>query len=373
MSTSRSKQSDRLDGTRIRLARLTRGLAKTDLARLMDVSTRTIQSFESDGAPVDRISALSGALRYPEHFFLRPALEPLDEEQAWFRARRRATAAQRAAARADGAIAIELYEWVANRFRLPEVRLLDLDGEEPSRAAAAVRSAWGLGLEPLPNLIQLAEANGVRVLSLPARSALVDAFSLWYDERPYVFLSTMKTTERSRFDLAHEIGHLVLHSRGHADGVEAEKQADRFAAAFLMPTESLLPHAGREPAVPQILALRSHYGVSAFAMTHRLHVLERLSDWAYRQDCVQLTQRGYRAGEPGGLPRERSRVFAVALEALKSKGIGAAEIAAELGLDVRTVHDLMFGQPVVMISHRPDGPDSDLSVDQPEKPRLRIV
>ncbi len=328
---------------------MTCGLTKTELAQRVGVTVRTIQAFEADGAPLDRSPALTEVLGYREAFFLRPALQALDGEQARFRARRRATAAQRGAARADGAIAIELYEWVAERFRLPEANLLDLDGEPAERAAAALRSAWGRGVEPLPNLVQLAEANGVRILSLPGRSALVDAFSLWRDGHPYVFLSMMKSTERSRFDLAHEIGHLVLHSRGHADGVEAEREADRFAAAFLVPAESLLPRAGREPAVPQILRLRSHYGVSAFAMTHRLHAVGRLSDWAYRQNCVHLAQRGYRTGEPGGLERERSRIFTVALESLRSRGVGIAQIAEELGLDDQAVHEFVLGQAVVML------------------------
>lgn len=218
MSTSRSKRSERLDGSRIRLARLTRGLAKTELAARIGVTPRTIQTFESDGAPLERGAALGAALDYSERFFLRSPLHPLDEDQARFRARRRATAAQRAAARADGAIAVELYEWIAGRFRLPEVDLLELDGEPPERATAARRSAWGLGTGPLPNLVQLAEAHGVRVLGLPGRSALVDAFALWRDGHPYVFLSTMKTTERSRFDLAHEIGHLVLRHAGTPTG-----------------------------------------------------------------------------------------------------------------------------------------------------------
>ncbi len=377
MSTSRSKPSDRLEGTRIRLARLSRGLTKVELAQRVDVSPRAVQTFEVEGAPVERAPGLTAALGYPEDFFRRPALQPLDEERARFRARRRATAGQRASARADGAVGIELYEWIAERFHLPEVRLLDLDGEPPERAAAALRSAWGRGLEPLPNLLQLAEAHGVRVLSLPTRSALVDAFSVWHQGRPYVFLSTAKTAERSRFDLAHEIAHLVLHSRGHTEGTDAENEADRFASAFLVPEESLLPQAGREPAVPQILRLRTHYGVSAFAMAHRLHSVGRLSDGAYRQDCVHLTQRGFRNGEPGGLPRERSRVFSVALESLKERGIGAGEVARDLGIDARLLHEFVFGQAVVVVA---DSPSSTVRRDEQESasstmwpPRLHLV
>lgn len=141
-----------------------------------------------------------------------------------------------------------------------------------------------------------------------------------------------------------------------------------------MPAESLLPLVGREPAVPRVLELRSHYGVSAFAMAHRLHALERLSDWAYRQDCVHLTQRGYRSGEPGGLPRERSRVFSVMLSTLAQQGSGPTEIADELGLDVGMLHDLLFGQFVMGLGR--NGGEDRRSVGTPQAeslPRLRLV
>jgi len=71
-----------------------------------------------------------------------------------------------------------------------------MDQQDPESAATALRAVWGRGEEPLPNLIQLGEAFGVRVLSLPTDADTVDAFSLWLNDIPYVFLSTAKTAER---------------------------------------------------------------------------------------------------------------------------------------------------------------------------------
>jgi Zn-dependent peptidase ImmA (M78 family) len=201
-------------------------------------------------------------------------------------------------------------------------------------------------------------------MSLPVDAETVDAFSLWRDNRPYVFLSMAKTAERSRFDLAHELGHLVMHSRG-SEG-DPEREADAFGSALLMPREVVLASSTREPATPEILRLRTHFRVSAMAMTRRLHDVGRLSDWAYRQNCVQLTQRGFRSGEPGGGQREFSRVFQVAFGLLRGSGAGVSEVTSELGITVQELHALTFGQVVAPL----DGNDAGSVAP---RPHLRLI
>jgi Zn-dependent peptidase ImmA (M78 family) len=71
------------------------------------------------------------------------------------------------------------------------------------------------------------ESKGVRVFSLAANTVKVNAYALWKDEKPFVFLNTFKSTESSRFDAAHELGHLVLHQDGSVTGREAEDQVKR--------------------------------------------------------------------------------------------------------------------------------------------------
>lgn len=348
MSSTSPPAESRLNPARIRLARERAGLSKVALAARLGVTTRALQTYETKGAPRSRRDELSTALEVAPAFFDRPARDAISLDQGFFRARRRATAKQLTSARAAASIGIELYEWVVARFRLPDVVVPDLDGELPEVAAATLRAMWGRGDEPLPNLVQLSEAHGVRVLSLPSDAEAVDAFSLWNDGSPYVLLSKAKSAERSRFDLAHELGHLVMHSRV-AVGAEPralEREADEFASALLMPRDAVAVRAGREPAVPEILRLRSHYRVSAMAMTRRLHDIGRLTDWAYRQDCIHLAQRGFRSGEPGGMTRERSRVFGVVFPHRDS---AVGEACRELGITRRELHGLTLGHVPVSI------------------------
>lgn len=347
MSPSRSSLSDAL-GPRIRVARARRGLTKTALATAVGVTTARITDFEAHGAPASEVGKIALALDVTERFLCHDGADPIPASEVRFRSSTRATERQRAAACAAGTNGIEVYEWLAQHFRLPDVVLPEMDGEAPERAADAVRAMWGVGPGALPNMIQLCEAHGVRVMSLPAIAHTVDAFSLWREDRPYVFLSTLKTTERSRFDLAHEIGHLVLHTRGHAG--DAEREADEFAAALLMSADLLRARVGREPAVPAVLRLRSDYGVAAMAMLRRLHDLEVLSDEVYRQDCVVLAQRGFRSAEPGGLRPERSRVFGQIAALLRSAQTTLDEVGRQTGLSRSDLHELSFGHFILPIT-----------------------
>ncbi len=374
-STSTSPRSDpRLAPSRIRLARERRGLSKVALSSLLGVTTRVLQTYESDGAPAARADDLARALGVSPRFFTLPERHAVSAEQGFFRARRRATAAQLGAARAAASMGMELYEWIATRFALPARVLPDLDQQEPETAAAALRAIWGRGTEPLPNLVQLCESHGVRVLSLPTDAETVDAFSLWADEVPYVFLSTAKTAERSRFDLAHELGHLVMHSRvdeGDAGSAELEREADAFASALLMPREDLAARSGREPAVPQVLRLRDYYRVSAMAVTRRLHEIGRLTDWGYRQNCVQLAQRGFRSAEPGGMARERSRVFMTVFPALRASGVATRAVCDELGITAEELYGLTFGHAAMTVEGRQEPATADAA--PAPRPDLHVV
>lgn len=348
-----------LEPSRITLARLRAGLSKTELARRLQATSRTVTNYETDGAP-DRVApTLADALDCTPAFFRMPATAPLEEDRVFFRARRRSSASQKHAATSAGRTGVELYALITEHFVLPELTVPDLAGLDPLDAAQQVRAEWHLGIDPLPNSVRLAESHGVRVLSLPSGTADVDAFSIWEDGRPYVFLSTMKTAERSRFDLAHELGHLVMHSGLDASSDlerNAEKEADQFASELLMPRILLRARVGREPSISAVLKLKTYLGVSAMALAHALHKAGLMTDWSYRQTCIELTKRGYRSSEPEGMDRETSRVFSVILPALhKSKGWGTEEIAQCLGVPATEVHDLTFGQALANITSQQCG------------------
>src|SRR5699024_7319096 len=123
----------------------------------LGVTTRILQKYETDGAPLSRADDLAEALQVAPKFFTRPALSTISTEQGFFRARRRATAGQLGAARATASIGTEFYDWIADHFTLPPMAVPDMDQYDPESAAAALRATWGRGEGPSPNLVQLSE------------------------------------------------------------------------------------------------------------------------------------------------------------------------------------------------------------------------
>jgi Zn-dependent peptidase ImmA (M78 family)/transcriptional regulator with XRE-family HTH domain len=341
------------NSSRLVLARRRRGLTKTQLAKAVDVDRRMVNGYES-GEYIpgsETLSRLSAELKFPEAFFFGDDLEEVVEETASFRSMSKMTAGQRNMALGQGAIALLFNRWVERRFELPPVALPDLRHErDPEAAAAAVRQHWGLGQQPIKNLVHLLESKGVRVFSLSIDAAEVDAFSMWKDTIPFVFLNTRKSAEHSRFDAAHELGHLLLHRHAAPAGREAEAEADAFASAFLMPRGSILAHAPRFVTLEQLIRLKRIWTVSLSALTYRLHAVRLLSDWHYRGLCIEISQRGFRKREPEEAPRESSQALAKVFAALRADGLTKNDIAAQVGVHPSEIDQLAFGLMLVSLT-----------------------
>ena len=338
-----------MNPSRLVLARKRRGLTKVALARRVDLTARSLSSYECGTAcpPSETLEALANALRFPVSFFSRPDLEELSADGVSFRALKSMTAGQRDAALGAGALAVELNQWITSRFRLPLADLPDLRDYEPEDAARVLRVDWGIGVLPLASIIHLLESRGIRVFSLAERWKQVDAYSFWYDGTPFVFINTMKTPEHARMDAAHELGHLVLHRHGgtHSRGRDVEKDAQRFAAAFLMPEESIRSVVRKLiiPTMPQLIQLKRNWKVSVAALARRLHTLGLLSEWSYRGVNVELSRYG-RSREPAGIKeRETSQVFEKVFRSLKQRGISKSSVAQDLGLHLGDFELLIFG------------------------------
>jgi Zn-dependent peptidase ImmA (M78 family) len=191
-------------------------------------------------------------------------------------------------------------------------------------------------------MIHLLESKGVRVFSLALDAREVDAFSMWNGGIPYVFLNNNKSAEHSRFDAAHELGHLVLHKHGSPRGIEAEKQANAFASAFLMPRGTVFSHAPRYPTYATLVTLKRIWVTSVAALAYRLHELRLLTDWQYRGICIEIARRG-RDKEPNGAPRETSTILPKIFASLYDDGITRGQVANELALPTSELEQLLFG------------------------------
>lgn len=335
--------------SRLTLARKRRERTKKSLANAIGVTDRMISFYEAGTkAPsIETLDKIAEVLNFPVEFFSGEELEEPSLESASFRALRSMTSGQRDAAYAAGTLAIYLSKWIEHEFILPEPDLPTLRGFESLESAAqALRTEWRLGERPIGNMIDLLEAHGVRVFSLPTDSKKVDAFSVWQAQIPFVFVNTSKSGERIRFDCAHELAHLTLHRHGKASGRIAEYEADRFGSAFLMPRGSVLANVPRNPSLHAVISKKRRWGVSASALSHRLHDVGLSSDWNYRSLCIELAQQGWDK-EPEPMPKESSQALSKVLATLRSEGVRVPGIARELDLPVDEVNSLMFGLAMV--------------------------
>lgn len=335
-----------LSPSRLVIARKRRGLTLTRLAELTGLSTRSISLYENGHQdPSDEtLRQLAGALAVSPAFLGAPDVDEIPEEAVSFRALSKMTARQRDRALSAGRITLLVNDWIETRFELPAADIPSLTGHDPESAAEVVRARWGLGERPIANMLHLLEAHGVRIYSLTAENSELDAYSLYWHLQPFIFLSTTKSGERGRFDAAHELGHLVLHGEYQTlNRPAAEVEANRFAAAFLMPRASVLAQRLRDATPARILQAKRTWKVAAMALTHRLQELDLLTEWGYRTACVQLSRMGYRSAEPNGIPRESSQLLAKVLRSVRDDGETLATIATSIGITSDELQGLVFG------------------------------
>ncbi|MFE9324117.1 XRE family transcriptional regulator [Nocardia sp. NPDC052278] len=333
--------------SRLVFARKRRGMARTHLASALNVTERTVHRWETgtDEPARERWADLARELRVRPEFFTLDEVEPLPVGAVSFRALTKMSARERDRAITAGEQGVAIMRWIEQRFTLPANNVPTFTEWDPELAADTLRARWELGTGPIKNLLPVMELHGIRVFSIAADFRDVDAFSFYRSGTPFAFLDTSKTAERLRFDAAHELGHLCLHAEhGVPHGKDAETEANRFAAAFLMPRDSVFAAGLHNATATQIIRAKSRWHVSAIALTHRLHTLGLLTDWTHRSVCVELGQRGYRSAEPGSrLVPERSQVIGKVIAALRAQGMTIRDIATEFGLPPDGLTEYMFG------------------------------
>ncbi|QKV78165.1 ImmA/IrrE family metallo-endopeptidase [Amycolatopsis sp. Hca4] len=346
------------DRSRLRMARELRGLTQVQLAREAgSVTAASVSQFEKGHTrpATATLQRLAVALRVPLSFFAAPARPPAQEELAGFFRSLRSTSPrdrQQALAYVHLAreLALELEKYVAlPTLDLPRVPL----GEGPSlqatdieQAATQVRRHWNIPDGPIPDVVRMLEINGMIVVRFKVSIEKVDAFCVNFPDRPVVALGADKgLRDRSRFDAAHELGHLILHGNQSQIGDKVtEGQAHAFAAAFLMPASDIKHELPTKLDWPTLLQLKAKWHVSLAALLVRAKTLGVMSEHVYTQAWKALSARGWRKIEPGPLGNPEVPVLLQrALKLLETTtGVSYSEFLRRAGLpeaDVTTLLD----------------------------------
>jgi len=332
-------------GDRLRVARQRRALTKKSLAESIGVTPRTITGWESDEYPPEEenLNKIITVLEFPNSFFKLDDTAKTPPGAISFRSLTTKTAGQRDAVLAMCDIARDVTSWMDRRFGLPSPVIPDLRDEDPVMAAILLRQEWGLGNKPIKNMLSLLEAKGVRVFALPDNCREIDACSFWSDDLPFVLLKTEKSNERSRFDMAHELGHLVLHNHAAPSGRQAENEANAFASEFLMPEPSVQANRVRHWSINTLIQKKKIWNVSTSALAYRLHKLGYISEWSFKSTNIEMQRLGYKKQEPEPSPFEQSKVFEHILNSLREKGITLRFAANEICIPESELRGLLHG------------------------------
>ena len=336
----------------LRIAREYRGLLKNELAQKLELTPSAVTQFEGGKSKpnAQTVGRISIALNFPPSFFAqRGDFGAISCDLCHFRSLRSCTQTERRRMVSASAIIGRVVEFVDSRVNLPVEQVtpsacygaMAVEGIE--WAALKVRRDWGLGNGPISNVVHLLESRGILAFRLLSDCKKVDAFSLWHHGRPYVFLNTEKgSASRSRFDAAHELGHLVLHTEYLPGDRAQEEQANRFASAFLMPRETFLAECPRRLVWPHFLELKQRWKVSLAALVRRARDLDLISDDTYRRAYVQLNKKGWAIEEPNEPEVEKPTILPRTMKLLEESGIPFSEVAQEVCLSESDLRILTF-------------------------------
>lgn len=343
---------DHLDPSRLRAARERAALTGVRLAEKVGVTPSAISQFESGAASPDlgTLVRLSMALTVPTTFFARrESAGEIPFDACHFRARRRVSQRDRRASVRNGEVLLDIISALEKRGvgfpgeeirsfwpSRPPVRSVDDmrtsgDLQAAEVAASALRGHWGMGYGPIPNLVRVLESKGIFVLPIADAHTDVDAYSAWAGARPCIMLSMAKSASRARFDAAHELAHLVMHDGEDPGSTAVERQADRFAGAFLAPREGFMAECPRRWSLEAFLRLKGRWRMSIQALVRRAYDLGGLSQASYQKAFREMSARGMRADEPGEWEHERPVMISQALRLLQGR-TGVDELASEIGL-----------------------------------------
>ncbi len=341
-------------GERIRRLRHVAGLGQAEFAKMAGIASGSVSKLENGRMPLsqDLLSSVAGSLRCTPAFLIMP-LELAPATRPWLRAY--ADAPKRSVDQLvdDCTTAMEAIVGLDLKM-MPDVMPL-FTGDLMDQAAIEdfavdVRIAAGLGdNEVVGNSARAAERLGCIVLPTPDELGRHLGISVRVDDRTAMICLGRWTAEgtpvpgdRQRFTVAHEIGHLALHSgvRAPETAGEAsliEKQAHAFAGAFLAPGDAILDDLatlGGRVTLQALAKIKQHWGISIKALVTRFQNLGMIDADHARSLFKQISARGWNRNEPVPVGNERAVWFARAVEAATrgcSDSIGT--VAMRIGLD----------------------------------------
>lgn len=327
-------------GERIKSARKRVGLNLRELAEKVGVSAQAISKYERDmdvpGSSI--LIKLARSLGVRVEYFLRP--HSIFLSQPSYRSYRSKLRSQN-----EEAIHAQVLEWleryigietimdVQAEFHMPEIDRNIKTQDDIEQVALNLRRIWQIGLDPIENLVEILETQGIKVGIIQGADNF-DALTLMANENiPVIVVKDGVPGDRQRLSIAHELGHLILEL---PDGMDEEKAAYRFAGAFLVPEPSARRELGdrrKRLDLYELHLLKHKYGMSMQAWIYRAQDLGILTKTDVAAMYRRFNASGWKHQEPGDpYPAEKTdRLERLVVRALAEEVISETRAAELLG------------------------------------------
>lgn len=221
---------------------------------------------------------------------------------------------------------------ISKQFHNPISRRQVKAAERAEEMAEIVRSEWGLGTNPIPNVIEMLEENEVKVIEIDAPDKF-DGLSTYVDDGiPVAVVNDSFTTERKRFTALHELGHLMMNIKITAEK-EKENACHRFAGALLFPAVEVRKTLGNQRtniSMGELVTIKEEYGISAQAAMRRALDLHIISPLVYKQFFMKLSGNKKEEGLGSYKGMEKSYRLLQMVFRLTSEAVVSLEKAAAL-------------------------------------------
>ena len=330
------------------LAREACHLTQTAMARELGISQPLVAKWEAGTAPTrDQLASLARVLRVSEHlFFIAPERRPGGVSEFYHRARQKARRGDIKAIHARCELAELQVDRLLDAAELPEDRIPDIDPDnhagDAEKLSGMTRLRMGVPPGPIENLIKTVERCGGLVLDHNFEADNMDALCRWVPGLPKLFyLNANAPGCRMRLSLAHELGHTVMHFDRDVDFRLAEDQANRFAAAFMMPAADIRPDFGYRLDLAKLGRLKRKWKVSMQALAYRAHQLGSIDQTRFRSIFTQISRKGWRKTEPVQVARESPLGFKRLIQHHLDAGFSESDLARRLLVSPERCHEII--------------------------------
>lgn len=301
------------NGQRLKIARIYRNMSITELAELIHVKKQAISQFENGiirPKPETEFTIIT-TLNFPREFFHQET-HNTKKLGTFFRSLSSANALDKKTQETKTEMVVKIYDFLCEYLNLPCLNLpnVEFTGNNIEEIALFLRDYWKIDEKPVPNMVNLLENNGIIVSAFDVESEKIDAFTQVYSFENglrycVVVGNDKKSAVRRNFDMAHELGHIILHSNVEnldeltkEEEKKIENEADQFAAAFLLPRNAFYNDLKNPTDLKSYIDLKRKWNVSIAAMLIRAKALGRITLKEYQSLMKSMSYRKWRTREP---------------------------------------------------------------------------